>query len=122
MQQLQPLLPYFQSQRGRPGQVTVGSFKLVTRPRSTGSPAVKKTMGIVLVAVFAARTAGVVGATITATWRPIRSASNAGYLSLRPSAQRYSTTTFWPSTKPVDFRPKRNARSCTASAVPSGEP
>src|SRR6516164_6692297 len=41
-----------------PVRLRSGRFKLVTRPRSTGSPAVKKTMGIVLVAVFAARTAG----------------------------------------------------------------
>src|SRR5262252_6185903 len=52
-----------------PVRLLSGRLRLATSPRSTGSPAVKKTIGIVFVAAFTARTEGVVGATITATWR-----------------------------------------------------
>src|SRR5262249_2138919 len=53
---------------GAPVRLLSGRLRLVTSPRSIGSPAVKKTIGIVLVAAFAARTEGVVGATMRATW------------------------------------------------------
>jgi Zn-dependent peptidase ImmA (M78 family) len=76
-----------------PVRLPSGRLRLVTSPRSIGSPAVKKTIGIVLVAAFAAKTEGVVDATITATWRLTRSAVNVGNLSLRPSVQRYSIAT-----------------------------
>ena len=52
-----------------PVRLPPGWFRLETSPSSTESPAVKKTIGMVVVAVFAASAAGVVVATITATWR-----------------------------------------------------
>jgi len=52
-----------------PVRLPPGRPRLATSPRSIGSPATKKTTGVVSVAAFAARTEGVVGATITATWR-----------------------------------------------------
>ena len=80
-----------------PVRLPPGRFRLATSPSATGSPAMKKTIGIVVVAAFSASTAGVVDVTITATWRRTRSAANAGSRSLRPSAQRYSIAKFWPS-------------------------
>ena len=58
-----------------------------------------KTIGIVVVAALAASAEGMPPVvTITATWRRTRSAASAGSRSYRPSAQRYSIATFWPST------------------------
>src|SRR6516164_7908312 len=105
MEKLQPLWPHFQSQRSRAGEVTVGSAQARDKPEVDRVTAVKNTIGIVFVAAFAARTEGVVGATITATWRRTRSTANSGNLSFRPSAQRYSIATFWSSIKPVAFNP-----------------
>ena len=44
-----------------------GWLRLATRPSLTGSAAVSKTIGMVVVAAFAASAAAVVGAAITAT-------------------------------------------------------
>jgi hypothetical protein len=46
-----------------------GRLRLATSPICTGSPMVVKTMGVVMVAAFAATAAGVVNAAITITWR-----------------------------------------------------
>src|SRR5262245_47547258 len=121
MEELQPLRPYFHSRVSvvAPVRLPLGRLRLSTSPRSTGSPAVKKTIGIVFVAAFAARAEGVVGATITATWRRTSSTADAGNLLFRPSAQRYAIATFWPALHPVAFNPTRYARSRTAYA--SGE-
>jgi hypothetical protein len=54
-----------------------GRFRLATRPSSTGSLLVVKTMGIVVIAAFATRFAGVLVAAITATRPRTRSAANA---------------------------------------------
>ena len=70
-----------------------GRFRLATRPSSTGSLLVVKTMGIFEVAAFAMRLAGVLVAAITATPRLTRSAASAGSLSYWPSAHRYSIAT-----------------------------
>jgi hypothetical protein len=51
-----------------------GRLMLATKPICTGSLLVVKTIGIVSVAAFAIRFAGVF-ATITETWRPARSAA-----------------------------------------------
>src|SRR5262245_22402693 len=74
------------------------------------------TIGTVLVAALAA-SAESTFATITATGRPSNSVTNAGNRSGRSSADRYSTTTFWPSTKPASFKPSRNAATRCAEAV-----
>ena len=55
-----------------------GRLKLATTPSWTGSPAETKTIGIVVVAAFVARTLGVLPAKITATWRRTNSAASAG--------------------------------------------
>jgi hypothetical protein len=55
-------------------------------------------------------------ATITDTFRPTRSAANAGRRPASPSAERYSTTRFCPSMKPPAARPWRNAVSRAAYA------
>ena len=85
-----------------------GRLRLATRPSLTGSPPVTKTIGTVVVAALAARAEGVLP-TITATCRR----SKVRHQSRQPirltSAERYSIATFWPSTKPVSFRPWRNA-------------
>ena len=44
-----------------------GRLRLATRPSRTGSPPVSKTIGMVVVAAFAASAAGVLVAAITAT-------------------------------------------------------
>jgi len=53
-----------------------GFAKLLTNPSPMGSAAIAATIGIVLVAFFAAITAGLVGATIKATSRLTRSSAN----------------------------------------------
>src|SRR5262249_18203048 len=89
-----------------------GRLKLRTRPSCTGSVAVVKTMGIVVLAALAASAAGVLpGVAITATCRRTRSDANAGNRSFWFSAQRYSIATFSPSTWPVPPRPWRKERS-----------
>ena len=54
----------------------LGRLRLATRPDSTGSLPIAKTIGIVVVAALAARAAGIGLATITATRRLTRSAAN----------------------------------------------
>ena len=76
-----------------------GRFKLATRPASTGSAPVRKTIGIVAVAVLAASAAVFPPvAAITVTWRRTRSAANACSRSYWSPAQRYSIATLRPST------------------------
>jgi hypothetical protein len=75
-----------------------GRPKLVTSPSWTGSPPVVKTIGIVVVAAFATRLAGVLVAAMTETRRRTRSSANAVRRSYWPFAHRYSMATFWPST------------------------
>jgi len=55
-----------------------GRARLATRPSLTGSPPPKKTIGVVEVALFAARIAVALAAAITSTLRPTSSAANAG--------------------------------------------
>src|SRR5262249_11920173 len=76
-----------------------GRARLVTKPSLTGSSPVMKTMGIVGVAPLAATTAGGPPTVAnTATCRRTNSAANAGSRSIMFSAERYSITTFSPST------------------------
>ena len=56
-----------------------GRLRLVTSPGAIGSPPIANTIGIVVVAAFAANAAGVpLIAATTATFRLTRSADNAG--------------------------------------------
>jgi hypothetical protein len=66
------------------------------------------TMGIVLVAFLAAKSAGVLQVTMTWTFRLTRSARRAGF-SFGALDIRCSTTRFCPSTYPWSRRPCRNA-------------
>src|SRR6516165_6203881 len=75
-----------------------GRLRLETRPISTGSAPVAKTIGMVLVAALAATAAGGASATITATGSATSSAANPGSRSKRPSAVRYFIATLRPST------------------------
>jgi len=62
----------------KPVTLPPGRARLATRPIATGSPPLKKTIGIVEVWLFAASTAASPLAAITSTLRPTRSAANAG--------------------------------------------
>src|SRR5262249_3623387 len=81
-----------------------GRLRLATSPSATGSAAVEKTTGIVVVDAFAATAGEVPAAAITATGRRTSSAASAGNRSIWFSAQRYSIATFRPSTKPSLLR------------------
>src|SRR5215471_6396998 len=68
-----------------------GRLRLATNPGAIGSPPIANTMGVVVVAAFAASAAGVpLIAAVTATLRRTRSADRAGKRWKSPSAQRYS--------------------------------
>src|SRR4029077_7153559 len=74
-----------------------GRLKLETKPSLTGSPPVRNTIGIVVVAPLAATGEAVTPvATITATFRRARSAASPGSLSYWLAAQRYSIATLRP--------------------------
>src|SRR5262245_10562044 len=82
-----------------------GRFRLATNPALIGSP-LPKTIGMVVVAAFAARAEGSPpAATSTATWRLTSSAARAGNRSYSPRAQRNSMTTFLPSVRPPSPKP-----------------
>jgi stage V sporulation protein G len=74
-----------------------GLARLATNPCSTASSTAPMTMGIVLVACFAARTPGGVMVTITSTFSRTSSAASSGSRSALPSADRYSREMFRPS-------------------------
>jgi hypothetical protein len=85
-----------------------GRLMLATRPALTGSAPPMKTIGIVVVASFAARAVWYPDA-MTFTRRLTSSAASAGTRSGWLFAKRYSTTTFRPSTKSLSAKPRRNA-------------
>ena len=58
VQQLQPLRRQLHVQGVTPVRLPPGRFRLATRPTSTGSAAISKTIGMVVVAAFAASAAG----------------------------------------------------------------
>src|SRR5262245_20220651 len=97
-----------------PARLPPGRFRLATSPSATGSTAAENTIGIVVVALFAASADVMPAAAITATGRRTNSAASAGKRSLWPSAQRYSIATFRLSTKPTSLRPWRNAATLGA--------
>ena len=75
VQQLQPLWPLPPRSIGHARDVAARPVQAGDKAHSTGSPLVAKTIGIVVVAAFAASAAGVLVAAITATWRRTRSAA-----------------------------------------------
>jgi len=88
-----------------------GRGRLATMPLPTGSPAVANTIGITDVACFAAMVGGVLCVRITSTLSRTNSSAISAKRSVRPSPQRYSIATLWPSVQP-------SARSrCTKAAV-----
>jgi len=70
-----------------------GRLRLATRPIWAGSPAVLKTIGIVVVAAFAASAEVPLGVAMTATCRRTRSAAKSGSLLASPCAERVSIAT-----------------------------
>src|SRR5262249_561548 len=81
----------------RPVRLPPGRARLATRPVATGSPGSAKTIGIIVVACFAAKIDWVPYVTITSPLGRTNSAGISAARSLRPSAQRYSIATFRPS-------------------------
>jgi hypothetical protein len=77
-----------------------GRAKLATIPVLTGSPIGPVTIGIVLVAFFAAKLPGVVYATMMSGLRRTHSSASAGKRSYCPSALRKSIVIVRPSTYP----------------------
>ena len=58
MQELEPLVPTSNVNVVVPVRLLPGRFRLATSPSATGSPAMKKTIGIVAVAALSARQKG----------------------------------------------------------------
>ena len=86
-----------------------GRARLATKPAPTGSPAFVITMGMVVVALFAANAAGVPETTIRSTLRRTKSAASSGRRSGFCSANRYSMVIFFPSIHPSLLSSCRNA-------------
>jgi hypothetical protein len=89
-----------------------GFAKLATT--ISGSPIAAMTMGVVVVAFFAARTAGVPLVTITSTFKRTKSVASSANRSPRPSAERYSITRFCSSMYPRARKLWRNASKFAA--------
>src|SRR4029077_20438830 len=68
-----------------------GRARLATNPWPTGSETATATMGIVVVACFAARAAGPPVVTMRSTLRRTRSAARSGNRTILPSANRHSS-------------------------------
>ena len=91
-----------------------GRARLATKPAPTGSAELVITMGMVLVAFFAANGVGPPVATIRSTFRRTRSAASSGRRSGFCSANRYSMVIFFPSIHPSLLSSCRNASKRTA--------
>ena len=74
-----------------------GRARLCTSPAPIGSATAAMTIGMVVVACFAARAHGVKAATITSTGRRTSSAANSGSRSVIPSAELTLREKFCPS-------------------------
>src|SRR2546426_494570 len=93
-----------------------GRARLATRPSPTGSPLTAMTMGIVVVACWAARSATVPSTTRMSTGSRTSSTTSAGSRSACPSAKRYSRAMVRPSTYPRSRSPCRKASRREATA------
>ena len=91
-----------------------GRARLATKPAPTGSAVFVITMGMVVVAFFAANGAAFPEATIKSTLRRTSSAASSGRRSVFPSANRYSMVKFFPSIHPSLLNSSRNASMRTA--------
>ena len=91
-----------------------GRARLATRPAPTGSAVFVITMGMVVVAPFAANAVGPPVTTIRSTFRRTRSAASSGRRSCFCSANRYSMVIFFPSIHPSLLSSCRNASTSTA--------
>ena len=91
-----------------------GRARLATKPAPTGSAAFAITMGMVVVAFFAANAGRVPETTIRSTLRRTRSAASSGRRSGFCSANRYSMVIFFPSIHPSLLSSCRNASTRTA--------
>jgi hypothetical protein len=92
-----PLPGHLADDIGVPVMFPPGRGRLSTSPVTTGSPTLVITMGMVLVACFAASTAGVVDTSMTSSLSPTNSAARPGRRSNLPSAHRVSYAMFRPS-------------------------
>ena len=105
-----------------PVMLPPGRDKLATKPTPTGSAAPNMTMGVVLVAFFAAWTAGVAEATIRSTFRSRSSFARVGqalHLSGRPSILDHNILAINP-TEVAKFLLEYLCRGRTAQDVMSG--
>src|SRR4029453_6455784 len=84
----------------RPVTLPPGRARPATRLLPTGSATAANTIGMTVVAAFAATTFTVPCVTITSTLSRINSAMISGERSKRDSAQRYSIATLRPSIQP----------------------
>ena len=98
----------------KPVTLPPGRARLATKPKPTGSLVFVITMGMVVVAFFAANAGGVPETTIRSTLRRTKSAANSGRRSGFPSANRYSMVIFFPSIHPSLSSSWRNASKRTA--------
>jgi hypothetical protein len=102
-----------------PVTLAPGLARLATRPEPTGSALKAITIGIVFVALAAARIAAVGHATRMSTFRRINSVARAGSRSILFSAYRHSMRTLCPSVYPCRRSPSRNAASSMLEAQPA---
>ena len=99
----------------KPVTLPPGRARLPTSPLPTGSPTAVITMGMVLLAPFAANASGAPVTTIRSTLRRTRSAaSSSGERSFFCSANRYSMVMFFPSIHPSLLSSCRNTSARTA--------
>jgi hypothetical protein len=86
-----------------------GHARLATRPVPTGSPAAAKTIGMAVVARFAATTCTVPAVTMTSTFSLTNSATNSAARASLPSAQRYAIAMLRFSLQPSSLSRYTNA-------------
>ena len=91
-----------------------GRARLATRPKATGSAELVITIGMVVVAFFAANADVDPVTTIRSTLRRTKSAASSGRRSFFCSANRYSKAIFFPSIHPSLLSSCRNASARTA--------
>jgi hypothetical protein len=93
----------------RPVTLAPGRARFAIRPAPTGSDCAANTIGMVLVACFAARTGAEPHVTMTSTLSLTNSAAISANRLLLPSAQRYSMATVRPSIQPSSRSRLENA-------------
>src|SRR5687767_8997534 len=100
-----------------------GRCRLATNSAATGSaPVPDMTMGIAVVACFGVRMSGLPTATITSTLSRTSSEARLDAFSALSLTQRFSRTTFRPSTQPRSRSPCRKASYVAVLSGSAGEP